>query len=95
MRELAQLNHDKAEYLKTELQNAGAHIPFKGPSFNEFVVAFTADFEPTYKRLLQKKIVSGLPLSPYYPELSNNYLFCVTETKTREDLDALIKEIQS
>ena len=95
IRELAQLNHDKAEYLKTAFEKAGFSIPFESPTFNEFVVEFPAGFETSYRRLLDRKIVAGLPLSPYYPELSNHYLFCVTETKTREDLDALIKEIQS
>jgi glycine dehydrogenase subunit 1 len=93
--ELARLNRDKAEYLKSELKKAGFGIPFDSPTFNEFVVEFPAGFETSHKRLLDQKIVAGLPLSPYYPELSNHYLFCVTETKTREDLDALIKEIQS
>jgi len=30
---------------------------------------------------------AGLPLAPYYPELSDCYLLCVTETKTKTDLD--------
>jgi glycine dehydrogenase subunit 1 len=93
--ELARLNHDKAEYLKTELKKAGFRIPFDCPTFNEFVVEFPDGFETSYKRLLDQKIVAGLPLSAYYPELSNHYLLCVTETKSREDLDALVKEIQS
>jgi glycine dehydrogenase subunit 1 len=95
MRELARLNHDKADYLKKELAKAGFKIPFDCLAFNEFVVELPAGFEATHKRLLEKKIVAGLPLSPYYPELNTHYLFCVTETKTREDLDALVKEIKS
>ncbi len=95
MRELARLNHDKAEYLKKGLKDAGFRIPFDSPTFNEFVVEFPVGFETRYRRLLDQKIVAGLPLAPYYPELSNHYLFCVTETKTREDLDALVKEIES
>lgn len=95
LRELARLNHDKAEYLKKELEKTGARIPFNCPSFNEFVVEFPVDFETTYERLLHKNIVPGFPLSPHYPELSNCYLFCVTETKTRDDMDILVKEIQS
>jgi glycine dehydrogenase subunit 1 len=95
IRELARLNRDKAEYLKRSFKHAGFRIPFDSPTFNEFVVEFPVGFETRYKRLVDRKIVAGLPLSPYYPELSNHYLFCVTETKTREDLDALVKEIES
>lgn len=93
MRELASINHDKAEYLKKELKKAGVGIPFDSPTFNEFVVEFPADFESTYRRLMEKRIVAGFPLASFYPELAGHYLFCVTETKTREDMDALVKEI--
>ncbi len=90
IRELALLNRDKTEYLKTELRKAGFNIPFDSPTFNEFVVDFSAD---RYNRLLEKKIVAGLPIAPYYPELANHYLLCVTETKTKADMDNLIKEM--
>ncbi len=59
------------------------------------MVEFPVGFATTYKRLLRKKMVAGLSLAPYYPELANHYLLCVTETKTKEDMDALVKEITS
>jgi glycine dehydrogenase subunit 1 len=93
--ELAGLNRDKAEYLKGELKKAGFTISFDSPTFNEFVVESPAGFETTYKKLLKRKIVAGLPLAPYYPELNDHYLFCVTETSSKEDMDALIKEVTS
>jgi len=77
------------------LKKAGFKISFESPTFNEFVVEFSAGFEKTYERLLEKKIVAGLPLAPYYPELSSHYLLCVTETRTREDIDALVREVKS
>ena len=95
MRELARLNHDKAEYLKNELKRAGFKIGFERATFNEFVVEFPAGFESTYERLLEKKIVAGIPLVSYYPELINHYLLCVTETRSREDMDALLREVKS
>ena len=94
-RELSQLNHDKAEYLKGELMKAGFNSPFAAPTFNEFVIRFPDRFDDTYRRLLDKKIFAGLPLAAYYPELSDCTLLCVTETATREDLDILVKEVQS
>ncbi|RJR40989.1 MAG: aminomethyl-transferring glycine dehydrogenase subunit GcvPA [Desulfobacteraceae bacterium] len=94
MRELAVLNHDKSEYLKQELQRAGLRVPFLAPTFHEFVVEFPPGFESEYGRLLKKGIVPGLPLSSYYPELAGHYLLCVTETKTREEMDALVKEVR-
>ena len=95
MRELALLNHDKAEYLKNKLRDAGFKTAFDSPTFNEFVVEFPAGFEAAYKRLLEKKIVAGLSMTPFYPELANHYLLCVTETRSREDMDVFVKELKS
>jgi len=95
LRELATLNYDKTEYLKSQLRESGFSIRFDGPTFNEFVVEFPTDFDYTYDRLLQEKIVAGLPLASYYPELANHYLMGVTETKTKEDIDILVEGIRS
>jgi glycine dehydrogenase subunit 1 len=95
IRQLARQNHDRAEYLKGELKKAGFAIGFDSPTFNEFVVEFPADFETTHQRLLEKKIVAGLSLAPYYPELANHYLLCATETSSKEDMDTLVKEVKS
>ena len=95
IRELARLNHDKAHYLQNELAKAGFAAPFASPFFNEFVVRFPDNFEKTYNQLISKKIVAGLPLASYYPELADHYLLCATETASREDLDNLVKEVRS
>jgi len=95
IRELARLNYDKAEYLKGQLRKAGFRIRFDSPTFNEFAVEPPGSFEPAYNKLLEEKIVAGLPLAPYFPELTNHYLMCVTETKTKEDIDTLVGRITS
>jgi glycine dehydrogenase subunit 1 len=40
--------------------------------------------------LLDRKIVGGLALESYYPELEDSLLVCVTETARRESLDRLV-----
>ena len=95
MRELAALNRDKSEYLKGAMCRAGFRIPFGSPTFNEFVVACPPAFSGTHERLMKKGVLAGLPLAAYYPELEDHYLLCVTETKTREDLDDLAREMQA
>ncbi len=92
-KDLARLNYDKSEYLKDALRQAGFNLPFSRPTFNEFVVVFPGGFKKTYQRLLQKKIIAGLPLVDYYPELKDHYLLCVTERMARADMDALVKEM--
>ncbi len=93
LRELAQLNFSKAEYLKSELKKAGAEIVFETPSFNEFLVRFPTDFKPVYKKLFDKGIVAGLEVGKYYPQYADCYLFCATETVEKADIDAVVKEV--
>ncbi|MGA9261766.1 MAG: aminomethyl-transferring glycine dehydrogenase subunit GcvPA [Desulfobacterales bacterium] len=93
LRGLATLNYDKSEYLKKRMIQAGLSVPFEAPTFNEFVVKLPAGFEQKYQQLLKKKIVAGLPLAPYYPELAGCHLFCVTETFSKQDMDTLIEEV--
>lgn len=95
LKELAKLNYDKSEYLKRQLTQKGVTLPFSSPTFNEFVARFPEGFEATHQRLLTKKIVAGIPLEHYYPELKNSYLLCATETSTRQDLDNLVREVTS
>jgi glycine dehydrogenase subunit 1 len=91
---LARLNYDKSEYLKRALRQAGFAIPFAQPTFNEFVVQFKDGFDKTYERLTAEKIIAGLPLECYYPELPNHYLLCVTETISKQDMDGLVDAIK-
>jgi glycine dehydrogenase subunit 1 len=93
IRQLAALNHDKAEYLKNALRDAGCSIRFSSPTFNEFVIGFPGGFDARYRRLLNRKIVAGLPLGAHYPELADHGLLCVTETFSREEMDRLVEEV--
>ena len=95
LRRIAKLNYDKAAYLQKGLVQAGASPLFAGPTFNEFVLCFTDDFEPVRKRLLDKGIIAGIELGRFYKEYEGAYLFCVTETTSRAVLDEIIKEVRS
>jgi len=95
LRELAKLNYDKAEYFKAQLKKNGAKLAYAAPTFNEFVVEFEKDFQPIYAKLQQKKIVAGLALGKYYPELAGKYLFCVTETTAKKVMDLVAGEVKS
>jgi glycine dehydrogenase subunit 1 len=94
IRDLARLNYDKSEYLKGALRKAGFAIPFSQSTFNEFVVEFKDGFDKTYQRLTAEKIIAGLPLECYYPELANHYLLCVTETISKQDMDMLVQKLK-
>ncbi len=94
-KKLARLNYDKTEYLKKTLKKEGVKIRFEAPGFNEFIADFGKEFSAKYNELKSKKIIAGIPIKQFYPELDGSYLLCVTETKTKEDLDILSKEITS
>jgi len=90
MRELAQQNLAKAHYAAHTLAaTPGSKLLFaKSPRFNEFVLS-TAEAPATVNaQLLSQKIVGGLPLAQWYPELPNASLWCVTEQNSREQIDA-------
>jgi glycine dehydrogenase subunit 1 len=42
---------------------------------------------------MKKKIVAGLRLTPFYPELADCWLMCITETIDKNDMDALVREV--
>ena len=92
-RRLAEINYDKAEYLKGEFQKSGINLPFNAPSFNEFVIRLEEGSKKVYRQLMAKKIIAGLPLDKYYSELEDHYLICVTETSSKADMDILVKEV--
>jgi glycine dehydrogenase subunit 1 len=89
IRELAEHNLAKASYAASTLAaQPGAKLLFQGaPSFNEFVLK-TEDAPSVWApRLLDEKIVGGIELSRWYPELANATLWCATELITRENID--------
>ena len=91
--QLARLNYDKAEYLKNGLVKAGAKEVFSSPTFNEFVLEFPDDFSKKREALLDSKIIAGIDLGSFYDELKGKYLFCVTETSSKDVLDSVIREV--
>jgi glycine dehydrogenase subunit 1 len=87
LRELAEQNLAKSHYL------AGRVKPkFSGPFFNEFVIDLP-NHEAVNKALLKKKIIGGLPLKKFYPELADGVLLCATEMTRRSDMDHLAEAL--
>ena len=83
LRELATQNLSKAHYLSAKLKNR-----FSGPFFNEFVAeAGSKEIAEINRALEAKKIIGGLPLGRFYPELKNTVLMCCTEMTKRADMD--------
>lgn len=79
MRELALQNLSKAHYLGEKLP-----LRFEGAYFNEFVAKTPASLN---EKLLGKKIIGGLDLAKFYPELDGCALWCATEMNKKADMD--------
>ena len=88
LRELALQNLAKAHYLAGRLKPR-----FGGKFFNEFV-ARVGDPEACNRALLEKKIVGGLPLARFYPELADSVLLCATEMSRRADMDTVAEVLR-
>lgn len=85
LRELAEQNLAKAHYLAGKLP-----LKFDAPFFNEFVVRTNGKSPNQINTcLLDRKIVGGLALGRFYPELSDCMLLCATEMNRRKDMDAV------
>lgn len=88
LHELAGQNLAKAHYLA-----GGLPLRFGGKFFNEFVVKCDGQTPEAWSQaLLEKKIIGGLALGRWYPELENCTLLCATEMSRRADMD-VVKEV--
>ncbi len=88
LRELATMNLSKAEYAKRLVSGIhGCRLAFSSPTFNEFVLEIDGDPEEVLEELRKEKILGGLPLGKFYPELNHRLLVTVTEMLTKEEID--------
>jgi glycine dehydrogenase subunit 1 len=93
IRELAEHNLAKAHYAAQTLSaQPGVTQLFSGsPHFHEFVVETKEPPSQWSQRLLEEKIVGGIALNRWYPELGNATLWCATEVVTRAQIDRAAK----
>lgn len=81
----------KAHYAYNEIIKTGAaQAVFAAPFFQEFVVKVNKPVAEINEELLQKKMIGGLDLGQYYPDLAGHMLLCVTENRTKAEIDALV-----
>lgn len=92
LQEVAQQCAQKAAYAARRIsQLKGFSLPFSAPRFNEFVVRAPGEAAVLLSRLAQEKnVTGGLALSRYIPNKPNDFLVCVTETNSREQIDSLV-----
>lgn len=90
LRKLAEHNLAKAHYAARQIASVqeGA-LPFQAPFFNEFVFKTPGNAGRLLEALLEEKIIGGLELERFYPELKDHLLVCVTETVSKAAIDRM------
>jgi glycine dehydrogenase subunit 1 len=88
LKELAMMNLSKTEYAKKVVsQIRGCKLNFTGSTFNEFVLRIEKEPEEVLEELRKERILGGLPLEKFYPELDHHLLVTVTEMNRKEEID--------
>ena len=86
LKEVAETSYAGAHYLCDELVKTGRFrlgYPDK-PFFNEFYVEYDGDVQTLYQRFIDEGILGGVCFQ-------NGFLFAVTEKRTKEEIDKLVK----
>ena len=84
LKEAAQLSYAGAHYLWVELKKTGRfHLVFDQPFFNEFYVKYDGDVDTLYQRFVEAGFLVA--------KLEDGLVFAVTEKRTKEEIDNLVK----
>ena len=85
LKEAAQLSYAGAHCLCDELLKTGRFsLAYDKPFFNEFYVKYDGDVSTLYQRFIEAGILGGV-------RLEEGILFAVTEKRTKEEIDNLVK----
>ena len=85
LKEAAQLSYAGAHYLCDELLKTGRFsLAYGRPFFNEFYVKYDGDADTLYQRFIEAGILGGV-------RYEDGFLFAVTEKRTKEEIDNLVK----
>ncbi len=93
--EIAYQNIVKTRYAKDAFEKAGFVVAFGGAHFNEIVVTCKKSVKEINAHLFTKGILGGYDLGLTYPGLENHALIAVTEQRTKEEIDALVQEMEA
>ena len=93
IQEVAHQSAQKAAYARKAISKVdGYSLPFTGACFNEFVVRGPKKALELLSRLGKEKgIDGGIALSRFMSDRPNDFLLCVTEVNSREQIDALVE----
>ncbi|MFB4164577.1 aminomethyl-transferring glycine dehydrogenase subunit GcvPA [Alteribacillus sp. JSM 102045] len=94
LKQMAVQNVKNTFYLKDKLKKAGISIIDDQPVFNEFVVDLNTAVSDVNKKLRKRGIIGGYDLSAVHSNKSGQMLVCVTELRTKEEIEQFVKELE-
>jgi len=96
MQEVAGLCLRKAHYALDAITSGGRlQAAFRQPVFKEFVVRDTTGrVSDLVAAALDAGYLAGIPLGRWYPELDDCLLVTVTEKRTRDEIDGLVRALK-
>ena len=95
LREVASQCIQKAAYLRQQLASTGlVELPFRGPIYNEFTVRTSRPASEVLTAFAEQKILAGVAIGQFFPELNNDFLVAVTELNTREQMDRYVEVLR-
>ncbi len=87
LKELAQTNLNKAEFMKQTLEKIdGVQVKRSSPSFNEFTVCLPIDASIVVEKMIPMGFAAGFPLGRYYEGMDNYMIIAVTEKRTKDEI---------
>jgi glycine dehydrogenase subunit 1 len=97
LKDTAQLCADKASYAYKQLTAIpGVEPHFRGKCFfNEFVLDLPCEAANVIAKLIENGFAAGFPLSRYYDDMENSILICVTEKRTKREIEMLAEALES
>lgn len=97
LRQVAELCLQKSHYAAQEIAKLpGYALAFpQAPFFKEFVVQTPIAPASINEQLMAQGIIGGFDLAADYPALGNAMLVCVTEQRTREEIDTFVAALGS
>jgi len=97
LKETAQHCADKASYAYqrlTKIPNVKPHFKTNW-FFNEFVLDLPCEAADVVSKLIAKGLAAGFPLGRYYQGMENCILICVTEQRSKQQIDMLAEALES
>ena len=95
LRDVAKQSMEKAHYAFEKITQSGKYEPlFSQPFFKEFAIKCPISPKVIEEKLLEQGILGGYSLEKLGPNYENCLLLCVTEKRSKEEIDRLVEVME-